>query len=536
MSVEAYAILDGGGVKGAALVGCLKAAAEQGVKFIGYGGTSAGSIVALLANVGYSSEEIRKIMVEEINFHDFLDDAERKLQRFQELPQKLSKSISKDLVLLKNLDLINELRQNFGFCNGNKLTNFLLKKIQNSQKLENSQSDLKQQLKNATDITFQNLRDIGCSPLKIVASDIKNHKAVIYPQDEGAEALNYSAIAAVRASMSYPFVFTPVIEDDSVLVDGGLSSNLPVFLFKEEQRKNSRPVIAFDLYSQEALKSSTHPKHKYEFGQFCGDILATIIDSSDDLLRSVIDKVYHVRVPVPANIKTLDFSIDVELRENLFYRGYSATASFLTLNLPQWKKATNTIEQLQALHAPPYLVKPTLKTIVREIEESTNLRNIRSYIMLPIEKSRFAIAYQYNMDEDPDIDWQIDINNKGAWGESWRERKVCLLNVKNLKQEPSVFNMTKPQVNKIPKDRKTIVTVPIFNWKTITEIPEEDFEKFIQFESTNFQQIIENYELIGILTLDTTTEIEEVLNAQDMLTQIYRTMMVGASILSGTLK
>ncbi|MUH01436.1 hypothetical protein F7734_57890 [Scytonema sp. UIC 10036] len=535
MSVEAYAILDGGGVKGAALVGCLKAAAEQGIKFIGYGGTSAGSIVALLANVGYSPEEIRKIMVEEINFHDFLDDAERKLQRFKQLPQNLAKSISKDLVLLKNLDLINELRQNFGFCNGNKLTHFLLKKIQNSQKVENSESSLKEQLKNATDITFQNLKDIGCFPLKIVASDVTSHKAVVYPQGEGEEALNYSVIKAVRASISYPFVFTPVIEGDRVLVDGGLSSNLPVFLFKEEQRKNSKPVIAFDLYSQDNPKSS-HTKHKYEFGQFCADMLSTIIDSSDDLLRSVTDKVYHVRVPIPASVKTLDFSIDVELRENLFYRGYSATASFLALNLPQWKKATNTIEQLQALHAPPYLVKPTLKTIVREIEESTNLRNCRSYIMLPKEENRFAIAYQYKMDEDPDVDWQIDRNNKGAWGESWRERKFFLLNVKNLKQEPSVFNMTKPQVNKIPKDRKTIVTVPIFNWKTITEITEEDLEKMIQLETTNFQKIIDNYELIGILTLDTATEIEEVLNSQDMLTQIYRTMMVGASILSGTLK
>ncbi|KAF3886447.1 MULTISPECIES: patatin-like phospholipase family protein [Nostocales] len=535
MSVEAYAILDGGGVRGAALVGCLKAAAEQGIKFIGYGGTSAGSIVALLANVGYSPEEIRKIMVEEINFHDFLDDAEIKVKRFKELPQNLSKSISKDLVLLRNLDLINELRNNFGFCNGSKLNYFLLRKIQNSPKVENSESSLKEKLKNATDITFQNLKELGCFPLKIVASDVKNHQAVIYPQGSGEEALNYSAIKAVRASVSYPFVFTPIADDDRVLVDGGLSSNLPVFLFQEEQRKNSKPVIAFDLYNQENSKS-LQTQQKYEFGQFCADILSTIINSSDDLLRSVTDKVYHVRVPLPANIKTLDFSIDVELRENLFYRGYGATASFLALNLPQWQKATNTIEQLQALHAPPYLVKPTLKTIVREIEETTNLRNCRSYILLPKEENRFAIAYQYNMDEDPDVDWQINVDNKGAWGESWRERKFFLLDANNLKQEPSVWNMTKPQVNKIPKDRKTIATVPIFHWKTITENREEDLENFLPLEPINYQKIIDSYDLIGILALDTVTDIQEVLNSQDMLTQIYQTMMVGASILSGTLK
>ena len=59
--MKAYAILDGGGVKGAALAGCLKAAEEQKIQFLGYGGTSAGSIIAFLAAVGYTGEEATKI-------------------------------------------------------------------------------------------------------------------------------------------------------------------------------------------------------------------------------------------------------------------------------------------------------------------------------------------------------------------------------------------------------------------------------------------------------------------------------------------
>jgi NTE family protein len=42
--MEAYAIFDGGGVKGAALVGALAAARSKDLEFLGYGGTSAGSI------------------------------------------------------------------------------------------------------------------------------------------------------------------------------------------------------------------------------------------------------------------------------------------------------------------------------------------------------------------------------------------------------------------------------------------------------------------------------------------------------------
>ena len=62
--MKAYAIFDGGGVKGAALAGCLKAAEEQGIQFEGYGGTSAGALVATLAAVGYSADEIRTTLKE----------------------------------------------------------------------------------------------------------------------------------------------------------------------------------------------------------------------------------------------------------------------------------------------------------------------------------------------------------------------------------------------------------------------------------------------------------------------------------------
>ena len=60
--MRAYGILDGG-VKGAALAGCLAAGEEQGVQFLGFGGTSAGSIVATLASVGYNGKGLGELLV-----------------------------------------------------------------------------------------------------------------------------------------------------------------------------------------------------------------------------------------------------------------------------------------------------------------------------------------------------------------------------------------------------------------------------------------------------------------------------------------
>ncbi len=83
--MKAYAILDGGGVLGAALVGCVKACERMGIELVGYAGTSAGSIVALLASVGYTADEMVEVMCRQVDFEDFLDDRGVLLGSFAEL-------------------------------------------------------------------------------------------------------------------------------------------------------------------------------------------------------------------------------------------------------------------------------------------------------------------------------------------------------------------------------------------------------------------------------------------------------------------
>ena len=54
--------LAGGGVKGAAHIGAIKAFEEKGIKFDYIAGTSSGSIVAVLYAMGYSSDQMYKIV------------------------------------------------------------------------------------------------------------------------------------------------------------------------------------------------------------------------------------------------------------------------------------------------------------------------------------------------------------------------------------------------------------------------------------------------------------------------------------------
>ena len=499
--MKAYAILDGGGVMGSALVGCLKAAEEWGIDFVGYGGTSAGSIVALLACVGFKGDELHKIMTEEINFTDFLDDSGTNLERLKNLPERFRTSWSRLWVIAKHIDLYTLLHESLGLYHANNLKQFLLRKIK--EKLP--------ELKNKIDITFDDLKSQNCPPLKIVASDLKTRKAVVYP-DHADGNYDTSVIEAVRASMSYPFVFQPIRINDTLLVDGGLCSNLPTFLFEDERRRDRLPVIAFDLVSSPVIREDND---NYGIRQFCRDMLATGLEAGDHLLRTVINGVYWIPILMPEGIDTLDFSLSRADREGLYLKGFHDTQSFFFQNVPQWRQAENQVEQLQALHAPPSLVVPVLQAVAENIQRNTPAENVRAHIMLPTDRGTRIVVYQYGMDNDSDIDIELAIDG-GCSGFAWSTRQPTFADIEALKNNYSDWKMTREQRNKIPSERKAMLSVPMFDLGELS----------LSVQSIN------NLNLIGNLSVDTTTSLEDTLWLEDKRAYVVETAKIWADILS----
>lgn len=60
--MDAFGIFQGGGAKGYAHVGALKAAEQRGIRFVRIAGTSAGAIIAALAAAGYTADELLDAM------------------------------------------------------------------------------------------------------------------------------------------------------------------------------------------------------------------------------------------------------------------------------------------------------------------------------------------------------------------------------------------------------------------------------------------------------------------------------------------
>ena len=510
---KAYAVLAGGGVKGAALVGALQAAEDWGFEFEGYGGASAGSIVALFASilperqraVESEDEENREEddplyqMIVNQRFNELFDgDNGVAVTRLRQMRPKryvpwAHRAIGDSLTL-------NRIRSRLGLYEGSKFENFIHQTV--TEKVEGYED-----LKEVKDFSFDHLRERGGKLLKIVASDVSNKKVIIYPrskkEEEAEGAAVNSVVRAVRASVGFPFVFRPVKQSFGAkktryLVDGGLCSNLPVFLFADEHKKTGFPILAFDLISKEKGDGGGGGGGRYRFWDFCGDLLQTALGASDEIHRRTIQDLTGNRfcyVPIRVSAGTFEINLDETARENLYNAGYRQASRELRrvfTDLPG--AATKADAKKSVLNVPDSLIAPLLRGLVQDIEEATHARDLRAHVMLPVAENRLAVTYQYGMRED-DPDRYMEVGPPSKWLKRvFQLKQPTISNFAKLRGKPDEWGMSPQNVGKIRDDRKAMISVPILKLSVKAKDPAvKGSDKF---------------DCIGILSVDTGTPAE----------------------------
>jgi NTE family protein len=441
--MQAYAVMDGGGVKGAALAGCLRAADDARIEFIGFGGTSAGSIVALLACVGYSGHELCQLMTTELKLSELLKSVKAPLDRLKQLPEDLAGLNWWNVypTLGKYRATGKALQKDLGLTGCDDFEEALLKLVQ--AKLGN---DIPK------GFTFSDLRARGLRPLKVVASDLSSRRPVVFSAvDEDAPVLS-----AVRGSMSYPFIFKPLIHHGRRFVDGGLCSNLPAFVFDTERAQDRRPLIAFDLVSP-----TKEPPDPYGMGEFVADLLETALEAGDYLRRQSKD-FYRVEIPTPEGIGTLDFDISTEKLGSLVEVGYNRTSQFIFQELAPWTQARNMVERLQALYAPAEEVRFVLQHFVDNLGSALGIAAARASITLPTGRGTRVVVYQVGMDTDPDQDLEID-QDAGCSGQCWVDKAPAYADLEEAAADPGAFGLTSQQQARVRPDGRSMLSVPIFD-------------------------------------------------------------------------
>jgi NTE family protein len=187
-------VLSGGGARGAAHVGVLKVLEELRVPVDCVAGTSMGSIVGGAFASGITVDEM---------VHTLGEMSSERL--FKEKPPRQERSIRRkadDFTILFTPDL--------GVRDG---ALQLPKGIVSGVQLETVLRSLAK---------AQGFRDFDQLPIpfRAVATDLVNGTPVVFSRGELANVM--------RASMSVPGLIDPVEIDDKLLVDGGLTDNLPV--------------------------------------------------------------------------------------------------------------------------------------------------------------------------------------------------------------------------------------------------------------------------------------------------------------------
>lgn len=203
-------VLSGGGAKGMTHIGIIRALEENGIPIDYIAGTSMGAIIGSLYAMGYSPDEMEELLRSADFKRWYTGTVESRYAYYfkqnRPTPEFFNLRFSlnfKDSIRTKpqfNIptSMVNPIQMNLAFL------------------------ELFGQATAACDGDFNDL----FIPFRCVASDVYNKRPLVMHKGDLGDA--------VRASMSFPFVFKP-IEMDSVLVyDGGIYNNFPTDVMRDD--------------------------------------------------------------------------------------------------------------------------------------------------------------------------------------------------------------------------------------------------------------------------------------------------------------
>lgn len=274
--------LSGGGVKGAAHIGVLKALEEENIKIDYIGGTSSGSIVATLYAVGYKPEQIYNIFKKYCKNIKYID--------FRNILKMFFGIITTGTIIIDGL-------------NSGKSINKLINKMCNQRNINNI-SDIKMPLI---------IPSVNMDTGEVVCFTSKEMRAF----SNNTIFINDAQIGkAVQASCSFPAVFSPTEYNNSKLIDGGIRENVP---WREVKLLGADKVISV-IFENEVDKTCCKNLIEVTFrsyGLMCKELSKYELNGSDYFIKVKSEKVSL---------------LDMSKIDEFYQKGYEETKKFLRDN------------------------------------------------------------------------------------------------------------------------------------------------------------------------------------------------------------
>lgn len=212
--------LSGGGIRGIAHAGVLKALEENGIKIDIIGGTSSGGIISSLYAMGYSP------------YYIYI----------------LFKRYAKEIVEINSNTIISS------------IANFMMNKKINIAGLKTGESLEKAYENLGLKKGIRRIKDINRLPLVIPAVNVQDGKEYIFTNNipnnakENDKYISDVPIGrAIRATSSFPGIFCPCNFEKYNFLDGGVLDNIPVL---EVKNQGADKVIAINFKSDDVDENS----------------------------------------------------------------------------------------------------------------------------------------------------------------------------------------------------------------------------------------------------------------------------------------
>jgi len=261
--------LGGGGLKGVAHIGALKALDELGVKIDFLSGTSSGSIVAMFYAIGLSTDEM-------------IEYAKQYYKGITTIGKKPIISAAGKYMLTREVKLP-------GIIDGAKVED-LVSKIAKTKQIENI-DEIK--------LPFAVITVDAVTTKEYILSS----KKIKNKNKNNGYIDNIPIGTAIRASMAFPGIFTPCDYEEYSFMDGGTKDNLPIQVLKD-MGADKTLGLSFKL---DEYKSN-------------GNVLATILRACDifslkDVKNAQGIADYFIELEVPnaklLEIKNIDKCIQI---------------------------------------------------------------------------------------------------------------------------------------------------------------------------------------------------------------------------------
>lgn len=294
MDKKYFCIFGGGGIRGAAYSGVIKAIKELDLNITGYAGSSIGAVVAGLISFNYSPAEIQDVF-DNINFEFFND---------------FNFNFGKDFALSK----------------GKKFYEWMKNKIESKFYPEYDEN------KEYPPVKFSDIK----GELVIFTVDLTTSKLFEFSKTKTPDA---EIAHAIRVSVAMPGLYAPVFNEDECLVDGDLLKGMPLSFLTPTIFGREEKILEFRLENNETKKKISNTF----------DYLNAVYDTFSGVASDFIIKQYKnyekfdfIKINTE-NISVVDFMINKEKKQQMANLGYRLTIDYFKNSLIQKEEKINKI-------------------------------------------------------------------------------------------------------------------------------------------------------------------------------------------------